>query len=421
MLKKFTPEMVKKITLGGLVAAVVAFELLIVVLLFNELSPANFRATDRALMLLALLFLPVLILLVSRLLGGFGFINLKLPGNLEIQIKNFIEEKVEQTEQNIDKKITEKAKQLEEQWEGKLSTAEQTLYPIVGGPNAFARQHLEGNKVVIGSKNFGANIVVAELVAQYIEMQGIEVERLIPNGGTLTNYAFLQNGWIDLFIDYTGTGCLFLNVPYRNRSTGRILDDLNRLSKERYKSEWLKPFGTKTNYCLLVSKALAEREKLRDLSQLSGKLRGQLRFCGNYEFMNRRDGLPGLKDFYNMRFSKETICSYQERYQFVIDGKADVAVGHTTDPDIHKHDLVILADDKKFFPDYYETPVVRTEALEAIPKLHDLLEEIAGLGLEDADITSLMQDYRENEKAINEQVRSMLLRKKYDLETVGVN
>ena len=404
-------------TLSGVVIAALAYEILVVALLYKELMATSLRATDRVIILLGLLFFPLLLSLMGRLVGGSRLFNLKLPGNLELNIERLQEQVAEtknrqlESEITIDKKIDRKAQELEEHLDGKLSTAELTLYPIIGGPNVFAKDRLRRRRVIIGSKDFAANIVVAELLAQHMESYGIQCERRIPNGGTVANYACLINGWIDLAVDYTGTGCLFFNIDHRGKSKDEILGILNRLSKERYGLTWLEPLGTKTNYCLVI-KTDAKNGNIDRISDLESWHRGKLRFCGNYEFMNRRDGLLGLKECYNLRFSREIISSYRDRYSLVNSGEADVTIGHTTDPKVNAFGLKVLDDDRKFFPDYYEVPVVRGEALELIAGLETAVSDLAGLKVNDADITSLIQDYEENSDSLNGAVRSLLTRKK---------
>jgi glycine betaine/choline ABC-type transport system substrate-binding protein len=314
--------------------------------------------------------------------------------------------------ERLEQKVEKKAKELVEQLEGKLSTAEQTLYPLVGGRNAFSEKRLEQNSLIIGSKDFAANIVVAELVAQYLELNGIKCERRIPNGGTVTNYAALSNGWIDLFVDYTGTGCMLFNIDFHEKTEDEILTTLNILSQERYGFEWLEPFGTKTNYCLVMKQSFADENHIESISDINNYGLGRLRFCANYEFMNRLDGFPGLKETYKLRFLSEKIVSYADRYNYIDNDEADISVGHTTDPSLRALNLKELVDDKQFFPDYLETPLVRSEALYMIGGLRDLLNGIKELRLKDDDITTLIHDYNTNVDSLSNSVRKMIQDKK---------
>jgi glycine betaine/choline ABC-type transport system substrate-binding protein len=196
--------------------------------------------------------------------------------------------------------------------------------------------------------------------------------------------------------------------PHRGRSAEQIIDGLNAVSMERHGFEWLRPLGTSTDYCLVTTRALAERHGLKRASQLAGELRGQLRFCGNFEFMDRLDGLVGLKSHYLLSFASEEVCSFDDRYDMIERGDADVTIGHTTDPQIAAMDLVILEDDQEFFPRYFEVPMARTAALEQIPELRGALLELAELGLTNRDITALVQDHADNPPSLASSVRARL-------------
>src|SRR5438309_786282 len=58
--------------------------------------------------------------------------------------------------------------------------------------------------VTVGSKDFTESILLAEIVAQMLEAQNIEVDRRFDLGGNLAHSA-LVGGQIDLYPEYTGT------------------------------------------------------------------------------------------------------------------------------------------------------------------------------------------------------------------------
>ncbi|MDJ0845646.1 ABC transporter substrate-binding protein [Crocosphaera sp.] len=382
---------------------VLVYEGLVVALLFYELRASSFRATDRVLILLGLPYLPVLFSLVSKYIKSRG-LTIKF-GDVEIELDNLQEKVVEEVEkQNI---------KLRKRFEGKLSTAEQTLYPIIGGRNSFARDRLRNQKkLLIGCKDFPANIVVVELVSQHLnfELQQYECIQKFANGGTVTNYAYLQNHWVDLIVDYTATGCLVLNIEPQEKTPQQILQELNDQSIPRFQAEWIQILGTNTDYCLVMSKDKAEKMKIKKISDLAYK-RKELKFCGNYEFLNRLDGLANLKKHYNnIIFAEESICSYYERYAFLEENKADVTVGMTTEPAVEN--LQILEDDKHFFPNYWECPVVRLEALEMVEGLREALLKLANFQICNQDIRNLIYNYQENPDSISKKVNELLKQKR---------
>mgnify|MGYP001829111554 CR=1 FL=1 len=387
---------------GVAIIFVLIYWVLVFFLLHQELTATSNRATETVVMLLALIFLPVLLLFVAPLIGSISNLSLKL-GSAEIRFQK-LEQQVKETQN--------KTRQLSEEMEGTLSSAERTLYPLIGGmhENASKRLQKKPPTLVIGSKDFAANIVIAETLAYYLEkrLPAVKIQRWIPNGGTITNYACIINGWIDLFVDYTGTGCLMFGIEHRDPDTLKrrkeesILDDL-RIRSSDHDFNWMEPIGTETDYCLVMLDK--DDNKIKTISDLAKMQRGKLSFCGNYEFLNRRDGLPGIKQEYKLRFRSEKVCSYRERYQLVADGFADVSVGHTTDPEIKDLGLRQLVDDRNFFPCYQEVPLVRTMALNHVDGLENALKEFHKQGIDNDDLRSLISDYRQGhpiERSIKE-------------------
>ena len=93
------------------------------------------------------------------------------------------------------------------------------------------------------------------------------------------------------------------------------------------------------------------------------------------EFPNREDGLIGLEKIYNMKFKSVKGMETGLRYTALVNGETDVTDAFTTDGLIEKFGLVILEDDKNFFPPYDAVTLVKEEALEEYPEL----EEVIGL------------------------------------------
>src|SRR4030095_7111618 len=64
-----------------------------------------------------------------------------------------------------------------------------------------------GNRrLVVGSKNFTEQTVLAEVLAQYLGSKlAVEVDRRVNLGGTLICHEAVKSGQIDLYVEYTGT------------------------------------------------------------------------------------------------------------------------------------------------------------------------------------------------------------------------
>ena len=65
----------------------------------------------------------------------------------------------------------------------------------------------KNDSITIGSKDFGENIVIAEMLSQLVETHtDLKVNRKLNLGGTFVNFNAIKNNQIDLYPEYTGTG-----------------------------------------------------------------------------------------------------------------------------------------------------------------------------------------------------------------------
>ena len=118
------------------------------------------------------------------------------------------------------------------------------------------------------------------------------------------------------------------------------------------------------------------------------KVAKELRLGASLEFLNRDDGLIGLEKMYNIEFGEEVGLNGANKYLAIANGETDVIDAFGTDGLLKKYDLVVLEDDKNFFPPYYAVPLVIEETAEEYPEIVPLLEELADI-LDDDTMISL--------------------------------
>jgi osmoprotectant transport system substrate-binding protein len=230
-------------------------------------------------------------------------------------------------------------------------------------------------QVKVGSKNFTEQFVVAEIYAQALEAAGIKVERKINLGGTLIAHKALEEKQIDLYPEYTGT--ILLAVLKQDPMTDR------KAVYDKVKSEYaakglvvLNEAPMNNTYNMVVRPDTAAQYKLETLSDLA-KVSKELKLGAGPEFRDRKDGLPGLKQVYNMDFKEDLQMAIGLRYQALANKQIDVVNGYATDGMISALKLKRLKDDKNLWPPYYVVPVVRKDALDANPKIADILNRVS--------------------------------------------
>lgn len=110
-----------------------------------------------------------------------------------------------------------------------------------------------------------------------------------------------------------------------------------------------------------------------------------LRAAFDAEFHTRPDGYRGLCDHYGFDFPETPRqMDVGLMYQACANKEVDVIDAFATDGRIAAYDLVVLEDDKQFFPPYYAAPVVRGDTLKEHPEIGTVLDELAGRLTDDA-------------------------------------
>lgn len=234
--------------------------------------------------------------------------------------------------------------------------------------------------VVVASKPFGESFILAELFAQLLERRGFTVDRRPGLGATEVAFSALRSGAVDVYPEYTGTGLLaVLKEPPQN-DPAAVFARVARVFPRRYGVRWLPPLGFENTYAIAVRRQTAERyslETLTDLARVAQRLRAGL----TADFIERKDGLPGLKSAYGMSFRSVRPLGQAVKYQALTSGAVDVIDGYSTDGMIAKYDLVVLRDDRRFFPPYEAAALVsgrlyrnHPRAIAALVELSDRLD-----------------------------------------------
>jgi glycine betaine/choline ABC-type transport system substrate-binding protein len=262
----------------------------------------------------------------------------------------------------------------------------------------------DGDKptIRVGSKNFTEQFIMNEFLALKLEDAGYPVERNFGLGGTAVLMEAVFADELDVFVEYTGTGLIAMlqqelpEIPEDSDTT--MADEVYRLTKEGYAQEygltWLEQMDWNNTYALAVSREFSEEHGVTTTSDLE-PLAGDLNLGTDLEFQVRDDGLPGLVETYGFEFGNVTPGDPGLMYQAVAEGDVDVITAYTTDGRIPALDLVVLEDDKGFFPPYYAAPVVRNAILEESPEIADVLNELADQ-FSDEEIQALNYEVDEN-------------------------
>lgn len=218
--------------------------------------------------------------------------------------------------------------------------------------------------ITLGSKNFTEQQVLGEVYAQALEAAGYTVKREFNLGDEKTALAALKGKQIDAYPEYTGTalgsffGLAGDKIPkdpqqaYELVKTDIAKDDITALPPT--------PFTSSNE--VAVTQATADQYKLTNISDLA-PVASKLKLYGSPECRSRLDCLKGLQDVYGLDFKSFTPVDLALRHTVLENGKADVSIVFTTDPQNARDKLVLLKDDKGMFPPYNSTLLVRNDVI----------------------------------------------------------
>ncbi len=232
--------------------------------------------------------------------------------------------------------------------------------------------------VRISSKNFTEQLILAEMMAQLIEAHtDLTVERREGLGGTMIVHQALVRGEIDIYAEYSGTALTAILNERVIADPDEAFAHVSAAYAEEFDLVWLAPFGFTNTHAICLRRAHAEENGWRAISDIAPG--APLRAGFGPEFAERPDGLPGLLRAYpNLNFVSIQDVDPAIMYSAVARGEVDVIAAFSTDGRIDAFDLVVLEDDRGFFPPYYPSPVVRGALLERHPEIASALERVAG-------------------------------------------
>jgi osmoprotectant transport system permease protein len=266
---------------------------------------------------------------------------------------------------------------------GRAAAATALGAALLAGTLAFSGGSAAGRPVVVGSKNFTEQLILGELVAAHLEERGFRVDRRLNLGGTALCHEAVRAGQLDLYVEYTGTALTDVLKQRVSSDPAEVFETVRRGYRELGLSVG-DPLGFDNTFAIVMRKDRARTlgiERLSDVAAHAATLRVGL--AG--EFLEREDGMPGLQRAYGFRFGKPPReMDLGLLYRALLDDEVDLVVGSATDGPIAAYDLLVLADDRRYFPPYDAVAVMNAKSLRAHSGLETAIAELAGRIREDA-------------------------------------
>ncbi|TFE03369.1 glycine betaine ABC transporter substrate-binding protein [Jeotgalibacillus sp. R-1-5s-1] len=258
-----------------------------------------------------------------------------------------------------------------------LITISSTL--ILGACGSDSGSGSDLDPIVVSGKPWTEQYILPHILEMYIEHHSdYEVDLQEGLGEVAILQPALENGDIDMYVEYTGTGleAVLGEQADEGESSESILERVRTGYEEAYEITWLEPLGFANDYTLAFAEdADFSAETYSDLAEISS----DLTFGAPHAFYERQgDGYDALVEAYGYEFAATESFDANIMYEAVQNGEVDVIPAFTTDGRIERFNLQTTEDDLGFFPKYDAVPVVRQEVLETYPELEEVLSGLSG-------------------------------------------
>lgn len=241
----------------------------------------------------------------------------------------------------------------------------------------------------IATKPMTEQFILAEMLSLLIQDNtpyDVKITKGI-GGGTSNIHPAMLKGEFDLYPEYTGTGWLVVLKKDSFPSPEALYAALKDEYRKKFNFEWIAPYGFNNSYSLAVNKGKAAEYQLSSFSDLAAHP-DVFTLGAEYDFFEIPMGYKELCNHYGLKFKKTMDMDIGLKYEAIKSGKIDVMNIFTTDGQLSGSGLVILQDDKHFFPTYYCATVVRRESLDTHPGLEAALLKMNNI-LTDRDMSDL--------------------------------
>lgn len=248
----------------------------------------------------------------------------------------------------------------------------------------------QGKKTItVGTSNFTEVLILGYMYSDLIESNtDIEVEQRFNLNGGVVCFNAIQNGDIDMFVEYTGSLLPnYLHQPIESTDPQEVYEKSAEILMRDHQIRLSEPLGFNNTYVMSVRPETAETYQLRTLSDLM-RLAPELRLGCTVEFLQRGDCLPLLEETFGTSFESTSGLDGSIRYQAISSDEVDVIDAFSTDALLEKEGLVLMEDDTGFFPPYYAVNLVRQDTLDRFPELEPVLAKMDGI-LDEATMRAL--------------------------------
>jgi osmoprotectant transport system substrate-binding protein len=240
--------------------------------------------------------------------------------------------------------------------------------------------------VVVSSKLSSESAMIGEMIRLLLNASGIETVDRTAIGATYVVRKALLAGQIDIYVEYTGNGGFFFNLPsdpaWKDLRQGYELG--SRLDYAANRIIWLTPANASNAWALAVRKDVARANHLTTMSDFGRWVSGggKVVLACSAEFANAGT-LRSLENAYGftLRSNQLIVLAGGETSATISAAAAqtngtNTAMVYGTDGNVIAANLQVLEDDKHAEPIYAPVPMVREAVLKAHPQIAQIIKPL---------------------------------------------
>jgi osmoprotectant transport system substrate-binding protein len=233
--------------------------------------------------------------------------------------------------------------------------------------------------IVVGSKNFTEQLILGELVVEALARAcQTSVDGRFYLAGTYICQQAILAGRIDIYPEYTGTALAAVLKEKASGDSQEVYEEVKRQYLSRFGLDVTPPLGFNNSFALVMRGDDARHLGLSKLSQL-GAVASHMKLGVGYEFLERQDGYAGLVKTYDLKFAEAPrVMDLGLLYSALENGSVDIVAGSNTDGLIAALGLVVLEDDRHYFPPYDAVLIVRPEVFQRCPEARGTFGMLCG-------------------------------------------
>jgi osmoprotectant transport system substrate-binding protein len=186
-----------------------------------------------------------------------------------------------------------------------------------GGDGAVAESvDLSGVSVTVGSKEFTEQRIVGQMAVAALEAAGAQVTDQTGLTGTETVRTALENGEVDMYWEYTGTGWITI------LQNDEMLEDAEAYYTRVAEADaengivWLEPSEVNNTYAFFTNPANVDLDvaSISELAEVAHENPDQATLCAATEFITRPDGLASpRRTASSSAMSSRPTCPWRSR------------------------------------------------------------------------------------------------------------